>query len=87
LYGRAVLPGLIKISIFVPLSLWCIALQRLKLMQADEDFRNAFLRGMFGVCFQLANDRRTFGALRVCCSFFAAENVTSILSDYRSQTC
>jgi hypothetical protein len=47
-YGGAVLPGLIKISIGVPLSLWCIALQLSKLMQADDAFGDAFI-GMIAV--------------------------------------
>jgi hypothetical protein len=51
-------------------------------MKADDGFV-----GMIAVCFQLASDRRTFGALRVRCdSLSAAENATSILSDYCSQT-
>jgi hypothetical protein len=77
---------LIKISVFVPPSLWCIALQLSKLMQADDTFVDAFI-GMIAVFSQLANDHRTFGGLRVRCGFLSAdENSTSILSDDRSQT-
>jgi hypothetical protein len=55
-------------------------------MQADDAFGDAFI-GMIAVFSQLANDRRTFGGLRVRCGFSsAAENSTSILSDARSQT-
>jgi hypothetical protein len=70
----------------VPPSLWCIALQLLKLMKADDAFGDAFI-GMIAVFSQLANDLRTFGGLRVRCGFLsAAENSTFILSDDRSRT-